>query len=176
MSDNQPTTAVGSEEQLSDVGDSFPSSLNRTPPPRADEIDQWQCHIDLQQFGQELQAAANKAFPNIATSRYTNVYVLLLSWEDEDPNLPVSLEILNLFKVFKNVYRFETEIWHIPDQDCHAEVCQKILDFAKLGGNSKEDLKIVYYAGHGKLARNRLLSWTRYDKSFEYREPSLFEN
>jgi len=165
MSDSQPTTAGSSDEQLSDVQqveDSVISSPNTTPPPRADEIDQWQCHIGLQRFGQELQAAANKAFPNIEKSRYTNVYVLLLSWEDEDPNLPVSLEILKLLKVFKNIYRFETEIWHIPDQDCHAEVCQKILNFAKLGGNSKEHLKIVYYAGHGKLARNRLLSWTRY--------------
>jgi hypothetical protein len=161
MTDSQ-LTAGTRDERLSDDEPAYISSSNATTPPRADEIDRWRCHIDLQQFGHDLQAAANDAFPNTPTSRYKHVYVLILSWEDEDPNLPVSLEILKLVKVFKNLYHFETEVWYIPDQDCHAEVCQKILDFAKLGGNNKRDLKIVYYAGHGKLARNRLLSWTRY--------------
>jgi hypothetical protein len=133
-----------------------------TPPPRADEIDRWQCHTSLQQFGAQLQLAANAIFPNTATSRYKNVYVLMLKWKDEDPKLPVSQEISKLHDVFQNVYHFETENWDIPDRDCHAEVNQKILDFKKLGGNTKDDLKIIYYAGHGKLTRNLLLSWTRY--------------
>jgi hypothetical protein len=165
MSESQTTNGT-SQEQLSEGDEGFISSPNTTPPPRADEIDQWRCHIALQRFGRELQEAANNAFPNTTTSRYTNVYVLLLSWEDEDPQLPVSLEILELFRVFKDIYRFETETWHIPEDDCHAEVCQKILDFKKVGGNSQEHLKIVYYAGHGKLERNRLLSWTRYGMKF----------
>jgi hypothetical protein len=109
-----------------------------------------------------LQEAADQAFPNTTTSRYRNVYVLMLSWEDEDPSLPVSLEIQRLFEVFKELYHFETEVCHIPDRNPHNEVAKKILGFADLGENSKNDLKIVYYAGHGKLARNRLLSWTRY--------------
>jgi len=134
---------------------------NIYPPPRADEIDRWQHHIAFQQFGDDLQSAAAAIFPNTATSRYKNVYVLMIKWEDEDPKLPVSQEIKNLERVFKDIYHFETEVWSIPDVDCHAEVNEKILDFKRVGGNCKDDLKIVYYAGHGKLTRNRQLSWTR---------------
>jgi hypothetical protein len=139
-----------------------------TPPPRADDIDRWQCHTSLRRFGTQLQMAANAIFPNVATSRYRDVYVLMLKWKDEDPRLPVSQEISKLHDVFQDVYHFNTESWDIPDEDCHAEVNQKILDFKKLGGNSKDDLKIVYYAGHGKLTRNRLLSWTRYVSAGRY--------
>jgi hypothetical protein len=148
------------DEESSELA--YISSPNSTPPPRADEIDRWQCHTSLQQFGAQLQAAANAIFPNIQTTRYKHVYVLMLKWNDEDPKLPVSYEVSKLHDIFKIVYHFETEIWDIPDQDCHGVVNQKILDFKNLGGNSKDDLKIIYYAGHGKLTRNRTLSWTRY--------------
>jgi len=137
------------------------SSPNSTPPPRAEEYDRWLYHTKFKKFGNDLHEAAKAVFPNTAPTRYKNVYVLMLKWEDEDPNLPVSLEIGRLFRVFKDIYHFQTEVWDIKDRDCHAEVNQKILDFSRLGGNSKEDLKIVYYAGHGKLTMTRLLSWTR---------------
>jgi hypothetical protein len=143
-------------------------SMSSSPPLRANEIDRWNCHTSLQEFGTQLQTAANAIFPNIGTSRYRNVYVLMLKWKNEDPMLPVSLEISKLHDVFQDMYHFNTESWDIPDEDCHAEVNQKILDFKKLGGNSKDDLKIVYYAGHGKLTRNRLLSWTRYVSAGRY--------
>lgn len=140
-----------------------------TPPPlRPEEIDIWHCHTGLQQFGEKLQAAANAAFPNNTGSRYRNIHVLMIKWEDEDPNLPVSYEIARLFDIFDKIYQFKVEVWDIPDDNCHAEVNQKILDFSKLGGNSKDDLKILYYAGHGKLTRNRLLSWTRYGRTSLY--------
>jgi hypothetical protein len=137
------------------------------PPPKADEIDRWQHHIAFEQFGQDLNLAASALFPKTTKSRYRNVFVLMLKWKDEDPNLPVSLEIQRLYDVFKGVYHFETEVWDIPDEDCHVEVNQKILDFSRMGGNSKDDLKIVYYAGHGRLMKNRLLSWTRYELIFK---------
>jgi hypothetical protein len=132
------------------------------PPPRADEIDRWQHHIAFEQFGQDLNLAAKALFPKTSKCRYRNVFVLMLKWNDEDPDLPVSLEIQRLYDVFKVTYHFETEVWDIPDEDCHVEVNQKILDFSRIGGNNKDDLKIVYYAGHGRLMKNRLLSWTRY--------------
>jgi hypothetical protein len=134
-----------------------------TSPPRADEIDRWQHHIAFEQFGRDLNVAAAALFPKRTKSRYKNVFVLMLKWDDEDPNLSVSLEIQRLYNVFKGVYHFETEVWNIPDEDCHVEVNQKVLDFSRIGGNSKDDLKIVYYAGHGKLMKNRLLLWTRYE-------------
>lgn len=159
---NEPNEELSNDGFSNDGEQGYVSSPNSTPPPRADEIDRWRCHTGLEQFGQQLQEAANNAFPNTSTSRYRNVYVLMLSWQDEDPKLPVSLEVLPLVEIFRDLYHFDTEVWHIPDNNSHMEVVQKILDFANLGGNSKDDLKIVYYAGHGKLSRSRQLSWTRY--------------
>jgi hypothetical protein len=131
------------------------------PPPRPEEIDRELCQARLRAFAEQLQETASAPLPNITASSYRNVYVLLLKWEDEDPNLPVSYEISRLQDVFVNVYHFETEIWDIPDEDCHDKVNQKILDFKRLGSNRKDDLKILYYGGHGKLTRNQSLAWTR---------------
>ena len=147
-----------------DTHDTKNNISSHSLPPNPDDIDRMQRQTVLRKFGEELQEAANNAFPNTNTSRYKNVYVLMLKWEDEDPNLPVSYEIPQLEGVFKDVYHFRTEIWDIPNEDCHDKVNQKILDFKRLGGGSKKDLKIVYYAGHGRLTRNRGLSWTRYTK------------
>ena len=122
-------------------------------PPKAEEIDQWQRNVKILAFGEELQTISDTYFPNTATSRYKNVYVLILKWEDEDPNLPVSYETERLESVFRDVYYFQTESWDIPDIDCHDKVNQKILDFKRQGGNGENDLKIVYYGGHGKLTR-----------------------
>ena len=88
--------------------------------------------------------------------------VLLLSWEDEDPKLPVSLEIKQLDNVFKNLYGFETETWEIPNQNCHGLLNRKILDFVMTEDDPADHLFIVYYGGHAKLTKDRLLSWTRF--------------
>lgn len=141
------------------------SSSPHTTPPTLDDIDRWQCHIGLQEFGEALEAAAKAVFPNDAKSRYTQVFVLMLCWEDEDPQLPVSLEVNKLCDIFAKVYHFQTEKWSIPDHNCHAQLNQKILDFVSAGDDSTEHLKIVYYAGHARLTKNRLLTWTRYVRS-----------
>jgi hypothetical protein len=162
VSTSSATTAEPIDEDEVEHKDSTQgSSLNSTPPPTGYDLDKWLYHTGFKEWGDDLHEAAKAVFPNTAPARYRNVYVLMLKWEDEDPNLPVSREITRLFKVFQDLYRFQTEVWDIKEVACHAEVNQKILDFSRLGGDSKEDLKIVYYAGHGKLTKNRLLSWTR---------------
>jgi hypothetical protein len=50
-------------------------------------------HIDLQNYEKGLQDAANAVFSSNRRTRYTHISALLLSGEDEDPQLPVSLEI-----------------------------------------------------------------------------------
>jgi hypothetical protein len=162
LSTSLPTTGeLIDEDEVEDEDNTQTSSPNSTTPPTADDFDKWLFHTGFEEFGTDLHDAAKAVFPNTAPARYRDVYVLMIKWEDEDPNLPVSREISRLFGVFTDLYRFQTEVWDIKDAACHAEVNQKILDFSRLGGDSKEDLKIVYYAGHGKLTRNRLLSWTR---------------
>jgi hypothetical protein len=135
------------------------------PPPSACEIDRWHNHIKLRDFGNRLQAAARRAFPNDAKSKYTSVTVLMLSWEDEDPNLPVSIEISKLFDVFNQVYGFDVERWEIPDRNPQWALTQKIMEFVRPGPDERSDLKIVYYAGHGRLTKTRALAWTRYARN-----------
>ena len=153
------------DEQLSEEDqaslDYYHSSPNSTPPPSFHEIDRWQHHIALQEFGEDLQAAAKAVFPNEARPRYSKISALMLCWEDEDPRLPVSVEIEKLFQVFHDIYHFDTEIWKIPDENPHHNLNLKVLDFVTPSEESKDHLKIVYYAGHGKLSRERTLLWTR---------------
>jgi hypothetical protein len=137
------------------------SSISTFLPPTHHDIDLWNRHISLKEFGEGLQGAAGALFPNETNSRYTKVTALLLSWQDEDPNLPVSIEISRLVDVFSNIYHFDVDEWKIPNQSSHWALNQKIMDFVHPAPNDKEHLKIVYYAGHGRLNKTRLLEWTR---------------
>ena len=131
----------------------------RRPPPSADAIDRLRYHIRLSDFGSSLQKAANAIFPGNQTSRYSKVDVILLSWEAEDPNLPVSVEITELATVFTSLYGYEVEQWLIPSDNSHNRLQTKVLEF--LGSGEAEHLKIVYYAGHGKLTNHGQPAWTR---------------
>lgn len=146
--------APSSEDTLSRT-----SSAN-TAPPTPDDISRWQHHIGFEKFAESLQAAAKAAFPNQNKSRYSKVSVLLLSWEDEDPKLPVSMEVDKLEHIFRDLYGFQTELWRIPDQNSHLKVNQKIIDLISSEDDPKQHLFIVYYAGHAILTRDRLLAWT----------------
>jgi len=132
------------------------------PPPTAEEIDRQQEQYLLKEIQKNLQKEANDAFPNYGRSRYHNVYVLLIRWANEEGGLPVSLELDELSDVFSLDYGFNTETWKIPDDDCHNQLSWKILDFIDLGNDSRLDLKIVYYAGHGLLTKGRQPAWAKY--------------
>ncbi|KAL2071832.1 hypothetical protein VTL71DRAFT_13067 [Oculimacula yallundae] len=163
VSDSEPSSRHSSNSDNTRPGpatQSYISSANSSPPPTFSDLDRWRCHIDFQKFSKDLQAAANAVFPNDTKSRYSRVSVLMLSWENEDPNLPVSQEIDKLHDIFQNLYRYETERWTIPDENCHYRLTEKIMDYVKPAEDSKTHLKIVYYAGHARLTETRLLVWT----------------
>ena len=146
--------------------DSVPFATSQTlvsTPPTMEDIDRWTYHTDLQNFGQNLQIAANAVFPNDKTSRYEKVSVLMLSWADEDPKLPVSLEVESLASVFQHRYNYNVEQWRIPEENCHFELAAKVMTFVEPESDSKSHLKIVYYAGHARLLDTRALALTRYD-------------
>jgi hypothetical protein len=115
----------------------------------------------MQDFAKDLQRAAESVFPNENRSRYSNVYVLIFKWKTEDPNLPVWYEIDELCYVLDKIYGYEIEIFEIPDQKCHIKVVEKITSFISINDDSKNDLKIVYYAGHSRLSDTRDLVWSR---------------
>jgi hypothetical protein len=153
--------SIMSNMDLGALSDEYPPITEPIrPPPRGYEIDEHNRHISLENFGKRVQQAANAVFPNDTGSRYTDVFALLLSWEDEDPRLPVSLEIDQLNSVLEDLYGFKTGQWKIPPQSSHNKTSRKILDF--IGDDNREHLKIVYYAGHGKLTSNGQSAWTRY--------------
>jgi hypothetical protein len=125
------------------------------------DLDRLNYHVRLQDFAVELQKAANAAFPGGQTSRYSKVDVILLSWEDEDPTLPVASEIRELADTFANVYGYHVEEWLIPaEEDSHNKLQVKILQF--LWASNPTHLKIVYYAGHSKLGSYGQPILTRY--------------
>jgi len=131
------------------------SSHTSSLPPRADEWDRTLRHISLKEFGRALDQEARAVYPNSAGSKYSNVHVLLISWETEDPKLPVRREIVALHELFDHVYHYAVEEFRIPDSASHAAVSEKINAFVKLNDDSSDDLKIVYYAGHSMLSRIR---------------------
>jgi hypothetical protein len=98
------------------VDEDSPSSPAQCPPLSGYDLDRLNYHVDLEDFGKGLQNAANAVFSSDQRSRYTQVSALLLSWEDEDPQLPVSLEINALKDVLVNLYEFEVEEWKIPTE------------------------------------------------------------
>lgn len=160
-------SAPNTEDGVTSSKGDYPSSPNSTPPPLSShEIDNFTRRMDMKAFGENLQKAANAVFPNDNKSRYIKVSVLLLSWQDEDPKLPVSDEIKILEEIFRAMYHFETEHWKIPDENSHYVVNEKVLAFVKPGGQSAEHLKIIYYAGHARLTHERSLAWTRYEYLF----------
>lgn len=101
---------------------------------------------------EDVQWAAKSVYPNRNRSRYSNVYVLIFKSETEDPNLPVDVEIDDLCKVLDQIYGCEIEIFQIPDQKSHNRVVEKVSAFIGINDDSKDDLKIVYYAGHSGLS------------------------
>lgn len=150
--------SLSSCEQITRVDDDL--LVRKCPPLSGHDLDKLNCHIYLQDFGSQLQKAASAIFPGDQISRYTEVHVIILSWEDEDPNLPVSLEIKALADVFSEIYGFEVEQWLIPSENSHNKLQSKVLKF--LGDDDVGHLKIVYYAGHGKLTNHGTPAWTRY--------------
>ena len=117
----------------------------------------------MNDFGKALQNTARAIYPNDKGSKYSQVYVLLISWQTGDPRLPVSHEIKALREVFEDVYHYNVEEFRIPDSASHVAVSERINAFINVNDDSSEDLKIVYYAGHSLLSlRNKELVWCQY--------------
>jgi hypothetical protein len=153
-----PNSETGPADATNVDEDSLPSPA-QSPPLSGYDLDRLNYHVGLEDFGNGLQNAANAVFSSDRRSRYTQVSALLLSWEDEDPQLPVSLEINALKDVLVNLYGFEVDEWKIPAYESHMELNLKILHFLK--DSSTKHLKVVYYAGHGKLSNHGQAIWTR---------------
>ncbi|PNP84784.1 hypothetical protein FNYG_01878 [Fusarium nygamai] len=108
--------------------------------------------------------AAKRAFPNSAYSRYTEVQVLLIRWEEDE--LEVEWELNELQRVFHRLYGFTTDKFLIPTQNSHRKLNHKVLGFVEEHEN-EDTLLIVYYGGHGIINKARQSTWScKGDKSY----------
>ncbi|KAL2038882.1 hypothetical protein N7G274_008404 [Stereocaulon virgatum] len=97
-----------------------------------------------EQMQEQLDGNTRARHANRPESRYKNVEVLLLQWEEND--LGVEKEIQELELVFRERCNFTTHRWSIPSTDSEDKLFYRILQFRK--GKTKDDLLILYYGGH----------------------------
>ena len=90
-------------------------------------------------------------------SRYSDVSVLLLRWEDD---VSVEQDLSSLEKVFRERYNYRTERWNIPTTP--NPVSKLAAHMAPFLEHARPDhLLIIYYAGHGFIGTDNLLYWAR---------------
>ncbi|KAI4286207.1 MAG: hypothetical protein L6R38_000103 [Xanthoria sp. 2 TBL-2021] len=111
---------------------------------------------DLAEWARILTQTISAAHPRAGGSRYTDVKVLLLSWEDDD--LGVATEISELDDVFRYVYGYTTDQWKIPSTQSHIALVRRILDLLA-DSASRDKLLIVYYGGHAYMNDQRNCVW-----------------
>ena len=82
----------------------------------------------------------------------------MIRWEQDD--LGVAGEVNALASVFESQYGFNVENWQIPANDkSHHNLMQKALDFLD-DYDARDNLFILYYAGHGLNNQERQSTWT----------------
>ncbi|KAF1846336.1 uncharacterized protein K460DRAFT_356027 [Cucurbitaria berberidis CBS 394.84] len=114
-------------------------------------------HIhDLQLFSKDLSAAVQAVWATRHESRYSDVKVLILSWEDDD--LGVYREIEDLKRTFCDLFHYEVTEWWIPQHKPERKLNLEVGKFLERY-DSKDRLLIVYYAGHGFLNEQRVPMW-----------------
>ncbi|CAM1510238.1 Fc.00g005730.m01.CDS01 [Cosmosporella sp. VM-42] len=143
---------------------SLTSNSSLLPPTTHDTIKSSHHMKHLERFVEDLKLSAKRAFPNSGYSRYKEVEVLLIRWEEDE--LEVEWELDELHKVFRDVYGFSTEQFLIPTQNSHRKLNHKALSFVE--EHEREDmLLIVYYGGHGVINKARQSTWScKRDKTY----------
>ncbi|KAL8723578.1 MAG: hypothetical protein Q9181_007252 [Wetmoreana brouardii] len=136
------------------------SDLDLAQRSRTHDISCISYHIqDLETFGDIVTKAAAAAFPNAKKSNYQNVFVLLLSWENDE--LGVILELQELDDVLSQTYHFQTEQWKIPDLNSHNALAFRLVEFLK-NHTANGNLLLIYYGGHGHMNDDRQCIWSWY--------------
>ena len=112
-------------------------------------------HLDsFQDFIDDFNTAMNGVLARNG-SPYDQVHVLFLRWEDDvfvEPgiNNGIQGEIDQLERVFVDDYGFKTETYLIPSQNSQRSLQKRIFKLQD-DHESRSELLIVYYGGHGVL-------------------------
>ncbi|KAK0103278.1 hypothetical protein ONS95_005312 [Cadophora gregata] len=117
---------------------------------------------DIATFATTLEEAVKGAFPNRHRSKYGTVHVRLIRWEvgggAKDPGH--EKEMSSLYDIFKHGYGFNIETWKIPIIQPHWKLMRMALDLIK-EFDAKNNLFIVYYAGHATMNENGWSLWNQ---------------
>ncbi|KAI1194558.1 hypothetical protein F5X97DRAFT_327409 [Nemania serpens] len=108
----------------------------------------------------DLESIASKVLSSPYRSRYSNVYALLIYWQDEH-ELSVARAVEELAEVFQKCYHYTPEVIKIPSttvRDGYSNpwrwLSRNINEFIDKS-DTRDTLKIVYYNGYSYLDDNR---------------------
>ncbi|KAI0107852.1 hypothetical protein GGR51DRAFT_143841 [Nemania sp. FL0031] len=114
----------------------------------------------------ELESIASKVLSSPYRSRYSNVFALLIYWQDEHESVITAVE--ELAEVFQKYYHYASEMIKIPPtgRDSYSNLSRwlsRIINGHLDKSDTRDTLMIVYYNGHSYLDDNRemLLSSSR---------------
>lgn len=122
------------------------TAVNRPSSPASHAHD----HLDsFEEFFGQFNQAANSSIPKLPRT-YSDVFVLLLRWEDDD--LGTESELDDLEDIFRNIYHYNTERYLIPSNVPSKELEYRLISF-RLAHDNKDgtNLLIMYYGGHGSV-------------------------
>jgi hypothetical protein len=106
----------------------------------------------------EPSVPPNLNFRNTRQTKYSDVSVLLICWEwEKGSQIEAELEMLR--DVFEQRFSFSTRKCYIPNKNSLLSLIGEVVAF--LGEDDPEQLKIVYYGGHGELAKGHQSLWMR---------------
>ena len=116
--------------------------------PRTHDIALTESHSTIHKLGNDLHEAVQAAWSKRHEVRYSQVYVLLLSWVDD--GLGVIREIKALRHVFKDMHNFQVQEYSIPSSKPDKALKRRVSDFLDI--DAKDNLLIIYYGGHARRA------------------------
>lgn len=102
--------------------------------------------------------------------RYKRVYVLMLSWADDDLN--TEEEIKPLHDVLSSKYNYRVRKLKIPSKDSEDFLENCLIELSPVL-NNPEVLFILYYGGHGDRYWNGLKWGTRGEHGKKYGVPNV---
>ncbi|KAL1589058.1 hypothetical protein WHR41_01897 [Cladosporium halotolerans] len=113
---------------------------------------------DLSEFVKTVAEGLERiAFPR-PQQRYSSVYVLMISWEDDD--LGTAREIAKLKDIFEEDYRYSTRHYEIPSHkkispgsEPSWELEEVLVQTRNKHGRDEDGLLIIYYGGHGEVSK-----------------------
>ena len=96
---------------------------------------------------EELQKDLDKSFAQKCCP-YKKVAVLILYWKEDDFELSCAEEARKVVDLFRNDFRYPTEILEIPSEDSQNFLEFKMAEY-RFKNDTNSSLLIVYYSGHG---------------------------